>query len=152
MQRRARYIWGDNCGDFLTPLRKGSCQRSCFANKHNPKLVPFAKQLRKNMTEEERRLWYGFLRNYPVRFTRQKILGRYIADFYCASAKLVIELDGSQHYEAEGIESDEKRSAFLREYGLRVLRIPNNTVTNNFRGVCEYVDAEVKKSLGITDM
>ena len=120
--------------------------------KHNPKLVPFAKQLRRNMTEEERRLWYGFLRNYPVRFTRQKILGRYIADFYCASAKLVIELDGSQHYEAEGIESDEKRSAFLREYGLRVLRIPNNAVTNNFRGVCEYVDTEVKKSLGITDM
>ena len=119
--------------------------------KHNPKLVPFAKQLRKNMTEEERRLWYGFLRNYPVRFTRQKILGRYIADFYCASAKLVIELDGSQHYEAEELEGDEKRSAFLREYGLRVLRIPNNAVTNNFRGVCEYVDAEVKKSLDSTD-
>ena len=120
--------------------------------KHNAQLVPLAKKLRREMTKEERHLWFDFLRDYPVRFSRQKVLGKYIADFYSAQAGLVIELDGSQHYEAEGIESDEKRSAFLREYGLRVLRIPNNAVTNNFRGVCEYVDTEVKKSLGITDM
>ena len=67
--------------------------------KHNKQLVPLAKQLRKEMTKEERHLWYDFLRSYPVRFSRQKVLGKYIADFYCAEAKLVIELDGSQHYE-----------------------------------------------------
>ena len=69
--------------------------------KHNSKIVPFAKELRKNMTKEERHLWYDFLKTYPVRFLRQKVLGRYIADFYCAKANVVIELDGSQHYEYE---------------------------------------------------
>ena len=71
--------------------------------KHNKQLVPLAKQLRKEMTKEERHLWYDFLRSYPVRFSRQKVLGKYIADFYCAEAKLVIELDGSQHYEDRNI-------------------------------------------------
>ena len=71
--------------------------------KGNRNLVPFARELRKNMTKEERRLWYDFLRNYPIKFTRQKVLGRYIADFYCAKAKLVVELDGSQHYEPRGL-------------------------------------------------
>ena len=73
--------------------------------KHNKDIVPAAKMLRKNMTKEERRLWYDFLRTYPVRFSRQKVLGRYIVDFYCASAKLVVELDGSGHYTEEGKES-----------------------------------------------
>ena len=72
-------------------------------SKHNKQLVPLARALRKNMTKEERRLWYDFLRDYPVRFSRQKVLGRYIADFYSAEAKLIIELDGSQHYEDENI-------------------------------------------------
>ena len=71
--------------------------------KHNPKLVPSAKNLRKNMTNEERHLWYEFLRDYPLRFSRQKILGKYIVDFYCAKAKLVIEVDGSQHFETKGL-------------------------------------------------
>ena len=69
--------------------------------KHNKMLTPLAKQLRREMTKEERHLWYDFLRSYPIRFQRQKVLGRYIADFYCAQAKLVVELDGSQHCEAE---------------------------------------------------
>ena len=81
--------------------------------KHNKKLVPLAKQLRKNMTKEERHLWYNFLSNYPIRFSRQKILGQYIADFYCAQAKLVIELDGSQHYEPDGLKHDSIRTEFL---------------------------------------
>ena len=80
--------------------------------KHNPQLVSFAKDLRKNMTQEERHLWYDFLRSYPVRFTRQKVLGKYIADFYCAQAGTVIELDGSQHYDADGLAYDEKRTVF----------------------------------------
>ena len=98
-------------------------------SKQNKALVPFAKQLRKEMTKEERHLWYDFLREYPIRFKRQKVIGKYIVDFYCATAQLVVELDGSQHYEAENMKEDKERTAFLENYGLTVLRIPNNEVT-----------------------
>ena len=116
-------------------------------SKHNKQLVPFAKQLRKEMTKEERKLWYDFLRSYPVRFSRQKVLGKYIADFYSADAKLVIELDGAQHYEDRNAEKDTDRTVFLAGYGLTVIRIPNNEISNNFRGVCDYIDIAVKQSL-----
>ena len=116
-------------------------------SKHNKQLVPFAKQLRKEMTKEERRLWYDFLRTHSVRFSRQKVLGRYIADFYSAEARLIIELDGSQHYEDWNVEKDAERTAFLESSGLAIIRIPNNEVMQNFRGVCEYIDAIVKQSL-----
>lgn len=116
-------------------------------SKHNQKLVPLAKQLRREMTKEERHLWYDFLRTYPVRFSRQKVLGEYIADFYSARAKLVIELDGSQHFEDTDMILDAERTAFLGKYGLRVIRIPNNEVNMNFCGVCEYIDTTVKQSL-----
>ena len=99
------------------------------------------------MTKEERHLWYDFLRSYPVRFSRQKVLGKYIADFYSAEAKLVIELDGAQHYEPVNIQNDEERTDFLKGYGLTIIRIPNNEINRNFRGVCEYIDAAVKQSL-----
>ena len=115
--------------------------------KHNKALVPNAKNLRKNLTKEERRLWYDYLRTYPVKFLRQKIIGKYIVDFYCAEAKLITELDGSQHYEEKGMEYDAERTNYLEQYGIRVLRIPNNEVTQNFRGVCEYIDLAVKQSL-----
>ena len=104
---------------------------------HNKNIVPAARMLRKNMTKEERHLWYDFLRGYPIRFSRQKILGRYIVDFYCAAAKLVVELDGSQHYEEKGLEQDAKRTKYLEGYGLTVVRIINHDVNKNFRGVCE---------------
>jgi len=116
--------------------------------KHNKNIVPNAKNLRKNMTKEERHLWYDFLRDYPIKFLRQKILGNYIVDFYCASAKLVIELDGSQHYEDTNKEKDSERTDFLKGYDITVIRIPNNEVNRNFDGVCTYIDTEVKKSLG----
>ncbi len=116
-------------------------------SKHNKQLVPLAKQLRKEMTKEERHLWYDFLREYPIRFSRQKVLGKYIADFYSPEAKLVIELDGSQHYEDNNMEKDAERTAFLEGYGLSIIRIPNNEVTSNFRGVCEYIDSAVRQSL-----
>ena len=116
--------------------------------KHNRQLVPFAKQLRKEMTREERHLWYDFLRDYPIRFSRQKVLGRYIADFYCAKAQLVIELDGSQHYEDSDIQKDEERTAFLEAYGLKVIRIANCDVNRNFQSVCTYIDEMVRQSLG----
>ena len=99
------------------------------------------------MTKEERHQWYDFLRSYPVRFSRQKVLGKYIADFFSAEAKLVIELDSSQHYEADEMEKDAECTTFLKEYGLTVIRIPNNEVSKNFRGVCEHIDATVKQSL-----
>ena len=116
-------------------------------SKYNKQLVPLAKQLRKEMTKEERHLWYDFLRSYPVRFSRQKVLGKYIADFYSAEAKLVIELDGSQHYDVASMAKDAERTAFLEGYGLKVIRIPNNEVSRNFRGVCEYIDTAVRQSL-----
>ena len=116
-------------------------------SKHNKQLVPLAKQLRKEMTKEERHLWYDFLRTHPVRFSRQKVLGKYIADFYSAEAKLVIELDGSQHYEDDNLEKDAERTAFLEGYGLTIIRIPNNEVSRNFRGVCECIDVAVRQSL-----
>ncbi|MBQ7229437.1 MAG: endonuclease domain-containing protein [Oscillospiraceae bacterium] len=116
-------------------------------SKHNKQLVPLSKKLRKEMTKEERHLWYDYLRNYPVRFFRQKVLGHYIADFYSAEAKLVIELDGSQHYDDTNREKDAQRTAFLKSYGLTVIRIPNNEVSRNFRGVCEYIDVAVRQSL-----
>ena len=115
--------------------------------KHNKQLVPLAKQLRKEMTKEERHLWYDFLRSHPARFSRQKVLGKYIVDFYSAKAMLIIELDGSQHYEKSNILKDEERTAFLKQYGLTVIRIPNNEIHNNFRGVCEYIDRIVSQSL-----
>lgn len=112
--------------------------------KHNPDLIPFAKQLRKNMTPEEKHLWYDFLRGHPVRFLRQKVLGNYIVDFYCAKARLVIELDGSQHYEENTLQKDYARTEFLSGYSLTVIRIPNNEINKNFSSVCEYIDATVK--------
>ena len=115
--------------------------------KHNGELVSFAKQLRKNLTKEERHLWYDFLKNHPHRFQRQKILGKYIVDFYCAEAKLAIELDGSQHYEPQDAAKDRQRTLFLQGYDITVIRIPNNEVMQNFEGVCTYIDYVLKQSI-----
>lgn len=104
---------------------------------HNKTLTPYAKSLRKNMTKEERHLWYDFLRGCGVRFTRQKVIGNYIVDFYCAAAKLVIELDGGQHFEAAAAEKDRERDQYLHSLGLSVLRYSNLDVNENFSGVCE---------------
>ena len=119
--------------------------------KRNGELVSRARELRRDMTKEERRLWFDYLRTYPVRFSRQKVLGRYIADFYCAQAGLVLELDGSQHYEPEEQEKDAQRTAYLEKYSIHVVRIPNNEVTGNFRGVCEYIDSLVKQRMEAND-
>ena len=115
--------------------------------KHNKRNVPLAKILRKNMTKEEKHLWYDFLKGYEIRFIRQKPIGNYIVDFYCAKAKVVVELDGSQHYTEVNIEKDTERTKFLEQYGIMVVRVPNNQVNQNFRGVFEYIDLAVKQSL-----
>ena len=115
--------------------------------KYNKANITLAKTLRNNMTPWERKLWYEFLRNYPIRFQRQKAIGNFIADFYCAKARLVIELDGGGHYTSEQAEKDKNRTKELENMNLTVLRICNLDIDRNFSGVCEYIDLAVKKSL-----
>ena len=115
--------------------------------KHNKELTENAKFLRNNMTKEEKHLWYDYLRKCPVRFSRQKVLGKYIADFYSAKAKLVIELDGAQHFEKENRIYDEKRTEFLEQYDLKIIRIPNGEINTNFEGICRYLDKQIEQSL-----
>ncbi len=115
--------------------------------KHNKKLTTNARTLRKNMTKEERHLWYDFLKSYPIRFLRQKVIDNYNGDFYCHSTRLIIELDGSQHYEEKGLLKDKIRTGKMEKRNLTVIRIPNNEVNRNFEGVCQYIDIAVKESL-----
>lgn len=114
---------------------------------YNGKNIPLAKELRKNATKEENHLWYDFLSKYEVRFQRQKAIDKFIADFYCHKAKLIIEIDGSQHFTDEGIKKDEFRTEVLKGYDLKVIRFTNLQVANNFRGVCDYIDYVVKLSI-----
>ena len=115
--------------------------------KHNIELTANARTLRKNLTKEERHLWYDFLKSYPVRFLRQKVIDNYIVDFYCHSERLIIELDGSQHYEENGLLKDKIRTERIKQRNLTVIRIPNNEVNKSFEGVCQYIDIAVKESL-----
>ena len=110
----------------------------------NADLRPFAQKLRREMTKEERHLWYDFLKSLPVTVNRQKPIGPYVVDFVCASANVVIELDGSQHYEAAGIASDAARDQYLSELGFRILRYSNRDINENFRGVCEDILKHLK--------
>ena len=114
---------------------------------NNPKLRKNAQKLRREMTKEERRLWYDFLKQLPLTVNRQKVIGRYIVDFCCASAKLVIELDGSQHYESEGTASDWERDYALNQLGITVVRYSNSDINRNFDGVC----ADLLRRLGIEE-
>ena len=93
--------------------------------------------MKQEMTKEERHLWYDFLKGLPVTINRQKVLGNYIADFYCASAKIIIEIDGTQHFEKSGIESDRKRDEYFKGLGIEVLRYSNYDINNNYDSVCE---------------
>ena len=106
-----------------------------------------ARRLRREMTPHERKLWFLFLRKYPVKIYKQRIIGKFIVDFYCAAAKLVIEVDGSQHYEPQGMAYDIERSAFLSALGLEVLRFSNREIDREFRGVCEQIDMTIQKRL-----
>ncbi len=136
--------------NFLNLLYIAPCPRyhktmtDNYNNKHNKALTPVAKKLRKNMTKEERRLWYDCLSRCTPRFLRQKVIGNYVVDFYCAKAKLVVELDGSQHFEPDNKINDEKRDKFLKNRGLTVVRLPNNYVNSNFKGVQDYIYELIK--------
>ncbi|MBQ7857027.1 MAG: endonuclease domain-containing protein [Oscillospiraceae bacterium] len=112
--------------------------------KDNTKLEK-ARKLRRKMTPHERKLWYLFLRKYPVKIYKQRIIDKYIVDFYCASAKLVIEIDGSQHYEEQGQTYDKERSAVLDSYGLKVIRYSNREIDREFSAVCEQIDQIIKE-------
>ena len=112
---------------------------------YNPKNIPLAISLRKKMTPWESRLWYQFLRTYPVRFQRQKAIGDYIADFYCAKAQLVIELDGGGHYTDEQLSNDAIRTQALEQMGLKVLRFLNTDIDHRFRDVCEQIHRVVQE-------
>ena len=114
---------------------------------YNKKNVILAKNLRNNATPEENHLWYDFLRGYTPRFQRQKTIDNFIADFYCYKAKLVIEVDGSQHHASEGKVRDEFRTEILEGYDLKVIRFTNRQINTNFHGVCKYIDIIVKASL-----
>ena len=116
---------------------------------YNEKNIQLARNLRKNSTPQEKHLWYDYLSKYPIRFQRQKAIDNFIADFYCHKAKLVIELDGSQHFESDNINKDDKRTQYFKSLGISVLRIPNNQVNQNFAGVCEYIDDVITKSLSL---
>lgn len=102
----------------------------------NSALTENSRFLRKNMTEEERHLWYDFLKYLPITVNRQKVIGNYIVDFYIASEKVVIEIDGSQHYENKGVILDKKRDENLKRLGMTVLRYSNYDISHNFEGVC----------------
>ena len=108
-----------------------------MSDKENTASIANARCLRRNMTKEERHLWYDFLKSFPLMVHRQKVIGPYIADFYIAKSGLVIELDGSQHYEEEGRAADKERDAYMQSLGLRVLRYSNADVNRNFEAVCQ---------------
>jgi very-short-patch-repair endonuclease len=123
-----------------------------IAVEKNKELTKKAQSLRKSQTKEESLLWYQFLCRYPIRFRRQYVIGNYIVDFYCHKAKLVVELDGSQHYSPDEIEYDRVRTRWLEMMGLRVIRFTNLEVMRQFRSVCEAIDMTVKQILGTEEL
>ena len=112
---------------------------------YQEKLTPRARELRKKATKQENHLWYDYLKDYPIRFKRQKTISSFITDFYCHAARLVVELDGSQHYDEQGLIYDKERAAVLEQYGVKVLRFSNLEVERNFQGVCTAIDLAVRE-------
>ena len=112
---------------------------------YNQKLKEPARSLRKNMTKQEKHLWYDFLKDYPVKWYKQRPIDRFIVDFFCYKAKLVIELDGSQHYTEDGMEYDAIRTEILEKYDLEVIRFSNVEIDRHFSAVCSAIDSKVKE-------
>ena len=115
---------------------------------YNNGQLDHARSLRKTMTPQERHLWFDFLRDYPVKVYKQRIIGSYIVDFYCDAAKLVIELDGSQHYEPNGQNQDAVRTQYLQSLGLTVVRYSNAEINREFRAVCDALDRLIRSRTG----
>ena len=114
----------------------------------NNKLLENARKLRREMTPEEKHLWYDFLSSYPIKFQRQKTIDNFIADFYCHKARLVIELDGNQHNTNENVvRSDHVRDAYMESLGLTVVRFSNLDIDQNFNYICEWIDNKIKEQI-----
>ena len=114
---------------------------------YNPKLKDRSRELRKNMTRHEKHLWYDFLKDYPIKWNRQRSIDRFIVDFFCFKAKLIVELDGSQHYMEDGIEYDTLRTDILEKYDLEVIRFSNIEIDRYFNDVCRAIDQKVKERI-----
>lgn len=114
---------------------------------YNSTMLPITRELRREMTKQERHLWYDFLRKHPIKIYKQRSIGRFVVDFYCSSARLVIEVDGGQHYTDDGLQYDAERTAFLDGYGLEVLRFTNLDVDKDFEGVCKCIDNKIKERM-----
>ena len=112
---------------------------------YNGKNIVLAKNLRKNATKQEKHLQYDFLKNYEIKFQRQKAIGEYIVDFYCPSLKFAIEIDGNQHYSIEGLEKDRVRTEEINKQGIQVIRITNTQIDKDFTWICEFLDKEIQK-------
>ena len=112
---------------------------------YNGKNIVLAKNLRKRATPQEKHLWYDFLRDYEVKFQRQKAIGEYIVDFYCPTLRIAIEVDGNQHYSKEGIEKDRIRTEEIKRLGIQIIRITNKQIDKDFTWICEYLDIEIQK-------
>ena len=116
-------------------------------NRH-AQIIRYAKELRKNMTEHERKLWFTFLKDHPLRFSRQKVMDTYILDFYCHRAKLAIEIDGSQHYEELQENYDFERTAYLKKLGILVVRYTNRDISLHFNEVKADIDRILRERMG----
>jgi very-short-patch-repair endonuclease len=110
----------------------------------NPRLSPVARNLRKRMTKQEKHLWYDFLRDFNVQFNRQKVIGKFIVDFYCHAAQLVVEIDGGQHFDPSRLQKDIERTKILNSCGIEVLRFTNDEIDNNFYEVCAKIKEKVE--------
>ena len=137
--------------EFFRKSRKTTMKNKEAFTGYNSKMKETARSLRKNMTRQEKHLWYDFLRDYPVKWYRQRSVDRFIVDFFCFKARLVIELDGSQHYTEDGMEYDSIRTDILEKYNLEVLRFTNLEVDENFRGVCETIDGKVRERVQLPE-
>ena len=137
--------------EFFRKSRKTTMKNKEAFTGYNSKMKETARSLRKNMTRQEKHLWYDFLRDYPVKWYRQRSVDRFIVDFFCFKARLVIELDVSQHYTEDGMEYDSIRTDILEKYNLEVLRFTNLEVDENFRGVCETIHGKVRERVQLPE-
>lgn len=113
----------------------------------NDELLNIAKILRRNMTRQEKHLWYDFLQHYPVKIYKQRIIDNFVVDFYCHKARLAIEIDGSQHFSEDGMQKDNMRSDILEKYGIKVVRFSNKEIDDNFEGVCYMINKTIQEHL-----
>lgn len=118
---------------------------------YNAELTKVAREMRKNQTRQEAHLWYDFLKDYPEKFTRQRPIAHYVADFYCSRAKLVVELDGSHHFSMEGMTYDIARTEVMNDLGVEVIRFSNDQLDRFFDDVCAEIDRVVQERIAVLE-